>query len=65
MKFLLRRKAFAPDTVNEVFRYGAVVGSVIEQHRPDFQGSRNRPGNSSLAAEEKNESFHMRYCYPG
>jgi BirA family biotin operon repressor/biotin-[acetyl-CoA-carboxylase] ligase len=28
----LRRRSFEPETVDEVLRYGAIVGSVIEQH---------------------------------
>lgn len=53
----LRRKAFAPDTVNEVFRYGGVVGSVIEQHSRISRGA-EWARRLILAAEEKNKSFH-------
>ena len=28
----LRRRIFSPDTVNEVFRYGAIVGNTLEHH---------------------------------
>jgi BirA family biotin operon repressor/biotin-[acetyl-CoA-carboxylase] ligase len=53
----LRRKAFTHDTVNEVFRYGGVVGSVIEQHSRISRGA-EWARQLILAAEEKNKSFH-------
>jgi BirA family biotin operon repressor/biotin-[acetyl-CoA-carboxylase] ligase len=56
-EIFLRRKAFAPDTVNEVFRYGGVVGSVIEQHSRISRGA-EWARQLILAAEEKNKSFH-------
>ena len=53
----LRSRTFAPDIVNEIFRYGAVVGSVIEQHSRIPRGAESAR-QLILQAEENNTSFH-------
>ncbi|MBW2467418.1 MAG: biotin--[acetyl-CoA-carboxylase] ligase [Deltaproteobacteria bacterium] len=53
----LRSRTFAPDIVNEIFRYGAVVGSVIEQYERISRGA-DALRQRIREAEEKNESFH-------
>jgi len=53
----LRSRTFAPDTVSEVFRYGAVVGSIIEHHNRIPRGAESAR-QLILQAEEKNTSFN-------
>jgi BirA family biotin operon repressor/biotin-[acetyl-CoA-carboxylase] ligase len=53
----LRSKLFTPETVKTVLRYGAVVGSIIDQHSRISRGA-EWARRLILAAEEKNKSFH-------
>ena len=53
----LRRRAFASDTVNEIFRYGAFIGSVIKQHSRIPRGTESAR-QLILQAEETDISFH-------
>jgi len=53
----LRSGAFAPDTVDEVFRYGAVVGSIIEHHSRIPRGA-DSARQLILQSEENNTSFN-------
>lgn len=53
----LRSRTFSPDTVDEVFRYGAVVGSVIEQHSRISRGA-ELARQLILQAEENDTSFN-------
>jgi BirA family biotin operon repressor/biotin-[acetyl-CoA-carboxylase] ligase len=52
----LRSRAFVPESVNEILRYGAVVGSVIEHHSRISRGA-DWARQLILTAEEKNQSF--------
>jgi BirA family biotin operon repressor/biotin-[acetyl-CoA-carboxylase] ligase len=53
----LRSSTFGPDITQLAFRYGAVIGSVIEQHNQISRGA-DLTRKIILAAEEKDESFH-------
>jgi len=53
----LRSRTFAPETVDQVLRYGAVVGSVIEHHSHVPRGM-DRARQLIRVAEEANLSFH-------
>ena len=53
----LRSSTFGPDITQLTFRYGAVIGSVIEQHNQISRGA-DLTRKIILAAEEKDESFH-------
>jgi len=53
----LRCRTYPPDTVNEVFRYGAFVGSTIEHHE-QIPRAMDRARELIRNAEEKNKSFH-------
>ena len=53
----LRGKKFAPPVVNEVLRYGAFVGSVIEHHEQIYRAMERARG-LIRHAEELNRSFH-------
>ena len=53
----LRTRTYAPDTVTEVLRYGAIVGSSIEQHA-QIPRAMDWARQRIHAAEEKNLSFH-------
>ena len=53
----LRSRTFAPDTVDEVFRYGAVVGSTIEHHSRIPRGA-DSARQLILQSEENNTSFN-------
>jgi BirA family biotin operon repressor/biotin-[acetyl-CoA-carboxylase] ligase len=52
----LRSRIFDPDTVQAVFRYGALVGSVIEQHKHIPRGM-DRARQLIIKAEKSNRSF--------
>jgi len=53
----LRSRTFSPDTVDEVFRYGGVVGSVIEQHSRISRGA-ELARQLILQTEENDTSFN-------
>ena len=53
----LRSRTFTPETVKTVLRYGAVIGSIIEQHDRISRGA-DYARQLILAAEENNKSFH-------
>lgn len=53
----LRSKSFGPDVMQSAFRYGAVIGSTIEQHNQISRGA-EWARQCILEAEEKNRSFH-------
>jgi BirA family biotin operon repressor/biotin-[acetyl-CoA-carboxylase] ligase len=53
----LRSSTFGPEITESVFRYGAVVGTVIEQRSKISRGA-EWSRQLILAAEEKNKSFH-------
>ncbi len=53
----LRCRTYPHDTVNEVFRYGAFVGSTIEHH-VQIPRAMDRARELIRNAEEKNQSFH-------
>ncbi len=53
----LRSRTFSPDTVDEVFRYGAVVGSVIKKHNRISRGA-DLARKLILQAEENDTSFN-------
>jgi len=52
-----RSRYFTQEMIEEVLRYGAVTGSVIEHRRRISRGG-DLARQFILAAEEKNESFH-------
>lgn len=52
----LRSRTFAPDTIDEVFRYGAAIGNTIEQHEQIPRGI-DRARQLVGHAEEKELSF--------
>ena len=53
----LRNRSFGPEITQSAFRYGAVIGSVIEKHSQISRGA-EWARQLILDSEEKNESFH-------
>ena len=53
----LRNRRFSPEITQSVFRYGAVIGSVIEKHSQISRGA-EWARQLILDAEENNKSFH-------
>ncbi len=53
----LRSRSFSPDVMKAVLRYGASIGSVIEQHGQISRGA-DYARKHIRAAEENNRSFH-------
>jgi BirA family biotin operon repressor/biotin-[acetyl-CoA-carboxylase] ligase len=56
MEIPLRLKTFAPETVDEIFRFGAVIGSTIEHHDRLDRGM-DRARQLIRKAEEAGQSF--------
>ena len=52
----LRSTTFAPDTVNEILRYGAIVGNTIEHHEKLYRGM-DWARQLIQSTEETNRSF--------
>lgn len=53
----LRKRTFAPETVNSILRYGAILGNIIEHHQQIPRGM-DWARQIINKAEEKNISFH-------